>query len=154
MYTNSEERKKDLVCSNEMNGSMFKLKNDPRITRVGRFLRMTSLDEWPQFLNVLRGEMSLVGPRPPIASEVEQYTWDQRRRLSVKPGMTGLWQVCGKNKTTFNEMMRLDINYARRLSDGTTLICDTGNHRVLRVDAKKRRGDTKRQRRRPTSNDW
>lgn len=96
---------------------VYKLTNDPRITRVGRFLRRTSLDELPQFLNVLRGQMSLVGPRPPIPYEVECYeTWHRRRLLAVKPGITGLWQVKGRSKTTFDEMVRLDLQYARTWS--------------------------------------
>lgn len=93
---------------------VFKLTNDPRITSVGRFLRRTSLDELPQFWNVLRGEMSLVGPRPPLPFEVEQYQpWHRRRVLDAKPGVTGLWQVKGRSSTTFDEMVRLDLRYAR-----------------------------------------
>jgi len=93
--------------------SVFKIKDDPRVTRVGKFLRKTSLDELPQFLNVLRGEMSLVGPRPPIPYELESYkAWHRRRVLDVKPGITGLWQVYGRSKTTFDEMVRLDLRYA------------------------------------------
>ena len=92
----------------------FKLKNDPRITRLGHILRRTSLDELPQFQNVLRGEMSLVGPRPPLPFEVEQYQpWHRRRVLEAKPGITGLWQVSGRSRTTFDDMVRLDLRYAR-----------------------------------------
>lgn len=92
---------------------VFKLTNDPRITRVGRFLRKTSLDEIPQFWNVLIGDMSLVGPRPPIPYEVESYDiWHRRRLLETKPGITGLWQVNGRSRTTFDEMVRLDLRYA------------------------------------------
>jgi len=95
----------------------FKLVDDPRITRVGGFLRRTSLDELPQFLNVLSGEMSLVGPRPPIPYEVKKYdVWHKRRLLAVKPGITGLWQVRGRSRTTFDEMVRLDLQYARSWS--------------------------------------
>ncbi len=95
----------------------FKLVDDPRITRVGGFLRRTSLDELPQFLNVLSGEMSLVGPRPPIPYEVKKYdVWHKRRLLTVKPGITGLWQVRGRSRTTFDEMVRLDLQYARSWS--------------------------------------
>ncbi|HEV3483016.1 MAG TPA: exopolysaccharide biosynthesis polyprenyl glycosylphosphotransferase, partial [Candidatus Acidoferrales bacterium] len=96
---------------------IYKMKNDPRITRIGRFLRRTSLDELPQFINVLLGDMSLVGPRPPLAYEYEQYdTWHRRRVLEVKPGITGLWQVKGRSRVPFDDMVRLDIQYARQWS--------------------------------------
>jgi lipopolysaccharide/colanic/teichoic acid biosynthesis glycosyltransferase len=96
---------------------IFKLTNDPRITPVGTFLRRTSLDELPQFLNVLRGDMSLVGPRPPLPYEVEAYaTWHRRRLLEAKPGITGLWQVQGRSRIGFDEMVRLDLRYARNCS--------------------------------------
>ncbi|MGO9370168.1 MAG: sugar transferase, partial [Terriglobales bacterium] len=96
---------------------IFKLTNDPRITAVGNFLRRTSLDELPQFLNVLRGEMSLVGPRPPVPYEVEAYaTWHRRRLLEAKPGITGLWQVQGRSRVGFDDMVRLDLRYARNCS--------------------------------------
>ena len=92
---------------------VYKLVNDPRITPLGRFLRRTSLDELPQFWNVLRGEMSLVGPRPPIPYEVAAYqTWHRRRVLQVKPGITGLWQVTGRSRVSFDDMVRLDLQYA------------------------------------------
>ena len=95
----------------------FKLTNDPRVTRVGRMLRKTSLDELPQLWNVLRGDMSLVGPRPPLPYELEQYKpWHRRRILEAKPGLTGLWQVAGRSRTTFDEMVRLDLRYARTRS--------------------------------------
>lgn len=95
-------------------GAAFKLTNDPRVTPVGRFLRRTSLDELPQFLNVLMGEMSLVGPRPPVPYEFERYgLWHRRRVMEVKPGITGLWQVMGRSRTSFDEMVRLDLKYAR-----------------------------------------
>jgi lipopolysaccharide/colanic/teichoic acid biosynthesis glycosyltransferase len=95
----------------------FKIANDPRITPIGRFLRKTSLDELPQFWNVLRGEMSLVGPRPPLAYEVAKYQqWHCRRVLEAKPGITGLWQVTGRSRTTFDEMVRLDLRYAKKRS--------------------------------------
>jgi len=100
--------------STDPNGGVFKLTNDPRITRVGRFLRRTSLDELPQFLNVIRGEMSLVGPRPAIPYEVEAYDiWHRRRVLEAKPGITGLWQVQGRSRVGFDEMVRLDLRYVR-----------------------------------------
>jgi exopolysaccharide biosynthesis polyprenyl glycosylphosphotransferase len=96
---------------------VFKITDDPRVTTVGRLLRKTSLDELPQFLNVLRGDMSLVGPRPPLAYEVEQYQpWHLRRVLEAKPGITGLWQVTGRSRTTFDDMVRLDLRYARARS--------------------------------------
>jgi lipopolysaccharide/colanic/teichoic acid biosynthesis glycosyltransferase len=97
--------------------ALFKLTNDPRVTPLGRILRKTSLDELPQFWNVLRGDMSLVGPRPPLAYEVEQYQpWHRRRVMDAKPGITGLWQVGGRSQTTFDEMVRLDLRYARTRS--------------------------------------
>jgi lipopolysaccharide/colanic/teichoic acid biosynthesis glycosyltransferase len=98
----------------QMPAKVYKITDDPRVTRVGRFLRKTSLDELPQFWNVLKGEMSLVGPRPPIPYELESYrTWHKRRILEVKPGITGLWQIYGRSRTTFDEMVRLDLRYAR-----------------------------------------
>jgi lipopolysaccharide/colanic/teichoic acid biosynthesis glycosyltransferase len=103
-------------------GGVYKLTNDPRITPVGRFLRKTSLDEFPQFLNVLRGDMSLVGPRPPIPYEVEAYDiWHRRRFFEAKPGITGLWQVKGRSKLKFDEMVRLDLRYVRNWSLGLDL---------------------------------
>jgi len=104
------------------NGGAYKLQDDPRITPVGKFLRRTSLDEIPQFLNVLRGEMSLVGPRPPIPYETEAYDiWHRRRFFEIKPGITGLWQVEGRSKVKFDDMVRLDIQYAKEWSLGLDL---------------------------------
>ena len=112
MYQDAEQRKQELMDKNEMQGAMFKLKDDPRITKVGRWLRKTSLDEFPQFINVLRGEMSLVGTRPPTLEEVEQYQTWHLRRISAKPGITGLWQVSGRNKITdFEQIVELDCRY-------------------------------------------
>lgn len=112
MYIDAETRKKELLQNNEMQGLMFKMENDPRITKVGRFLRKTSLDEFPQFINVMRGEMSVVGTRPPTLDEVSKYELWHRRRVCMKPGITGLWQVSGRNKITdFNEVVRLDLEY-------------------------------------------
>lgn len=111
MIEKAEEAKDLLDKHNEMDGPVFKIANDPRITRVGKFLRKTSLDELPQLFNVLRGEMSLVGPRPPIPSEVKEYETWQMRRLSMKPGLTCLWQVGGRNKINFNDWMALDLKY-------------------------------------------
>jgi exopolysaccharide biosynthesis polyprenyl glycosylphosphotransferase len=103
-------------------GGVYKMTHDPRITPVGRFLRKTSLDELPQFINVLRGDMSLVGPRPPLSYEVEQYkAWHCRRVLDAKPGITGLWQVTGRSRTTFDEMVRLDLRYAKSSSVWTDI---------------------------------
>ena len=100
----------------QQNG-MYKLMNDPRVTRIGRYIRKSSLDELPQFFNVLRGEMSLVGPRPPLPYEFERYRmWHRRRVLEIRPGLTGLWQVKGRSRTTFDEMVRMDIHYARTRS--------------------------------------
>jgi len=96
---------------------VYKMTNDPRITRVGQFLRRTSLDEFPQFFNVLRGDMSLVGPRPPLPYEFVRYgVWHKRRLLAVKPGITGLWQVEGRSKVPFDEMVRMDLEYAKTWS--------------------------------------
>jgi lipopolysaccharide/colanic/teichoic acid biosynthesis glycosyltransferase len=103
--------------SEPANEKVYKMTNDPRITRVGRFLRKTSLDELPQFLNVLRGDMSLVGPRPPLAYECQEYDiWHRRRVLEVKPGLTGLWQVKGRSRVRFDDMVRLDLQYVRTWS--------------------------------------
>jgi len=112
MEENAEERLKELLPFNEMKGPVFKMKNDPRVTRVGRWLRRFSLDELPQLWNVLKGDMSLVGPRPPLPEEVERYLPLQRRRLSMRPGITCLWQVSGRSKISdFNEWVRLDFEY-------------------------------------------
>lgn len=111
MVVDAEARKAALAHLNEMDGPVFKIRRDPRITPIGAFIRKTSLDELPQFFNILFGDMSLVGPRPPLPSEVEQYKPWQRRRLSVKPGLTGLWQVSGRNNIDFEEWMRLDLRY-------------------------------------------
>lgn len=118
MVPNAEELKAKLAAQNEADGPIFKMKNDPRLTRFGRFLRRTSLDELPQFWNILRGEMSIVGPRPPTPDEVSRYEPWHRRRLEVTPGLTGLWQVLGRSDTSFDEMVRLDIFYAENWSPG------------------------------------
>jgi exopolysaccharide biosynthesis polyprenyl glycosylphosphotransferase len=109
---------RDLIAGKTTGGDgTFKMKNDPRVTSLGRFLRRTSLDELPQLINVLKGEMSLVGPRPPIRYETEEYKlWHQRRIQEVKPGITGLWQVAGRSRTTFDEMVRLDLQYIENQS--------------------------------------
>ena len=114
MYVDAEERLKDLMHLNEQSGPAFKIKDDPRITKVGRFIRKTSLDELPQLFNVLKGDMSLVGPRPALPREVEQYTSYQRQRLLVKPGLTCIWQVSGRNNIGFDEWVELDIEYIKK----------------------------------------
>ena len=112
MYADAEERKKELMDKNEMNGLMFKMDNDPRVTPIGRFLRKTSLDEFPQFYNILKGDMSLVGTRPPTLDEFKDYTYYHKKRLSFRPGLTGMWQVSGRNDITdFEEIVKLDIEY-------------------------------------------
>jgi len=116
MVNHAENMKKDLTALNERDGILFKVSNDPRVTRLGRFLRKYSLDELPQFLNVLRGEMSIVGPRPPIASEVEKYELEHFRRLEVLPGLTGLWQVQARHDPSFAKYIALDTAYVENWS--------------------------------------
>lgn len=112
MYADAEERKKELMAQNEMNGLMFKMENDPRITKTGDFLRKTSLDEFPQFINILKGDMSLVGTRPPTLDEFAQYSPYHKKRLSFRPGLTGMWQVSGRSDITdFEEIVKLDVEY-------------------------------------------
>ena len=112
MYADAEERKKELMAQNEMNGLMFKMENDPRITKTGAFLRKTSLDEFPQFINILKGDMSLVGTRPPTLDEFAQYSPYHKKRLSFRPGLTGIWQVSGRSDITdFEEIVKLDVEY-------------------------------------------
>lgn len=112
MYADAEERKKELMKQNEMSGLMFKMENDPRITKIGRFLRKTSLDEFPQFINILKSDMSLVGTRPPTLDEFAQYSPYHKKRLSFRPGLTGMWQVGGRSDITdFEEIVRLDVEY-------------------------------------------
>ncbi len=128
MYANAEEMKKELMARNEMNGAMFKMQDDPRITRVGRWLRSTSLDEFPQFINVLKGEMSLVGTRPPTVDEVGEYELRHLKRIASKPGITGLWQVSGRNKINdFEEVVKLDCRYLDnwRFSDDINILFKT-----------------------------
>ena len=116
MQEDAEEQLKNLLHKNEIKGAMFKMKNDPRVTRVGKFIRKTSIDELPQFFNVLIGDMSLVGPRPPLMREVVQYSEMDKARLLVKPGITGLWQVTVRNNADFDVMVKLDIKYIKQLS--------------------------------------
>ncbi len=121
MVRDAEQLKANLSTLNEADGPLFKIRQDPRVTRVGRFLRRSSLDELPQLWNVLCGDMSLVGPRPALPDEVERYDPWHRRRFEVTPGLTGLWQVLGRSNTTFDEMVRLDIYYAENWSVGMDL---------------------------------
>lgn len=116
MHVDAEERLKELLTFNEVEGAMFKMKDDPRITKIGKFIRKSSIDELPQLFNVLGGEMSLVGPRPPLEREVKEYTEYDLQRLLVKPGCTGLWQVSGRNSVGFDEMVELDIQYIESMS--------------------------------------
>ncbi|AQY51821.1 hypothetical protein UE46_12855 [Listeria weihenstephanensis] len=116
MVVDAEQQKAALAAQNEVEGHMFKMKDDPRITKIGKILRKTSLDEFPQLFNVLQGHMSVVGPRPPLPDEVVNYTSYDMARLSVKPGCTGLWQVSGRNKLSFQEMVELDLHYIRNRS--------------------------------------
>jgi len=118
MVVDAEAQKERLQHLNEASGAAFKIQHDPRITGVGRFIRRSSLDEFPQLLNVIKGDMSVVGPRPQIPSEVAQYTPRQARRLLVKPGLTCLWQVSGRSQLDFDEWMALDLEYVSRRSLG------------------------------------
>ena len=112
MYQDADERKKALIEQNEMQGLMFKMEDDPRITRVGKFIRKTSIDELPQFWNVLKGDMSLVGTRPPTVDEFEHYEAKHKCRLSMTPGLTGMWQISGRSDIKdFDEVVKLDMQY-------------------------------------------
>jgi lipopolysaccharide/colanic/teichoic acid biosynthesis glycosyltransferase len=113
MYVEADRRQAELAKENELDGPVFKMRVDPRVTAVGRFLRRSSMDEIPQVLNVLRGDMSIVGPRPPLPGEVSRYSAAHRRRLEVKPGITCLWQISGRSHIGFEEWMRLDMEYLR-----------------------------------------
>jgi len=122
MFTDAEQRLEILLGANERTGPVFKMREDPRVTRAGRLLRKSSFDELPQLLNILRGEMSLVGPRPALPREVALYSPEQRLRLSVTPGLTGLWQVSGRANLTFEQSMELDLEYIRRQSFGLNVV--------------------------------
>jgi lipopolysaccharide/colanic/teichoic acid biosynthesis glycosyltransferase len=116
MHNDAEQRLAELLALNESDGLLFKMRDDPRITRVGRVLRRYSLDELPQLFNVIAGQMSMVGPRPPLPGEVAQYLADTHRRLVVKPGMTGLWQVSGRSDLSWEDSVRLDLRYVENWS--------------------------------------
>ena len=122
MYQDAEKRLDTVLAGNERSGPVFKMRQDPRITRMGRPLRRCSLDEMPQLINVLCGEMSLVGPRPALPREVALYTPEQQGRLSVTPGLTGLWQVSGRANLSFEESIALDLEYVRRQSVGLNVL--------------------------------
>lgn len=122
MVCDAEERLEGLMHLNEVDGAMFKIKDDPRITKVGKFIRKTSIDELPQFWNVLRGDMSLVGPRPPLPREVEEYSRYDMQRLLVTPGCTGLWQISARNSVGFQEMVELDLKYINERSAGKDIL--------------------------------
>ena len=114
MVSNAEELLEELMEHNEMDGPVFKIKDDPRITRVGKFIRKTSIDELPQLFNILRGDMSIVGPRPAIPHEVAEYSDYHKQRLLVKPGLTCIWQVSGRNSIGFEEWMDMDLEYIEK----------------------------------------
>lgn len=116
MRVNAENEIENLKDHSEVDGAMFKMKNDPRVTRVGKFIRKTSIDEFPQLVNVLLGQMSIVGPRPPLPREVVKYTDYDKQRLYVKPGCTGLWQVTARNSVGFKEMVNIDLEYIQNRS--------------------------------------
>lgn len=116
MYSDAESRLEQLLIHNEIDGAMFKMQNDPRITPIGKFIRKYSIDELPQIINVLKGDMSFIGPRPPLPREVIEYTTTDKKRLAVCPGITGLWQVSGRNSLSFHEMVQLDLHYIDTLS--------------------------------------
>ena len=122
MYQDAEARKAALMAQNEMQGGViFKMKDDPRITRIGKFIRRASIDELPQLWNVLNGDMSLVGPRPPVPSEVAEYSLSDRRRLHVKPGITCIWQVSGRSTIPFDQQVELDVDYMHTQSVWTDI---------------------------------
>jgi len=116
MVPDADQLLEQYLDKNEIEGAMFKLKKDPRVTCLGRFLRKTSLDELPQLINVLKGEMALIGPRPPLEREVFSYSEQEKLRLSITPGCSGLWQVSGRNELTFQEMVELDLYYIENMN--------------------------------------
>ncbi|SDX65575.1 sugar transferase [Paenibacillus sp. CF384] len=137
MVSNAEVLLDELLSQNEIHGAMFKMKEDPRVTRVGRFIRKTSIDELPQLWNVIKGEMSIVGPRPPLPREVAEYTSYDKLRLKAMPGCTGLWQISGRNGLSFGEMVELDLAYIeqRSIYFDIKIMCKTVKVIVGRKDA-------------------
>jgi exopolysaccharide biosynthesis polyprenyl glycosylphosphotransferase len=131
MVVDADQRLADVAHLNECDGLLFKIRDDPRVTRVGRFLRSSSIDELPQFINVLRKEMSVVGPRPPLPSEVEGYDDQVRRRLLVRPGITGLWQVSGRSNLSWEEAIRFDLSYVENWSMVKDLVIAMSTIRVV-----------------------
>lgn len=131
MIKDADTMKRDLLDQNEVSGPMFKMEDDPRVTRIGRFIRRHSIDEFPQFLNVLLGDMSVVGPRPPLPEEVEQYDEWAMQRLAVKPGLTGPWQVGGRSNLDFDDMVRLDLGYIVKSSFKTDMILILQTVRIM-----------------------
>ncbi|HFC9126683.1 TPA: sugar transferase [Enterococcus faecium] len=127
MCIDAEEKLKELIDQNEIEGAMFKIKEDPRVTKIGKVIRAKSIDELPQLLNVLKGDMSLIGPRPPLEREVAEYTKYDLQRLYVRPGCSGLWQVSGRNDVSFHKMVELDLKYISNqcLSNDIKLIIKT-----------------------------
>jgi lipopolysaccharide/colanic/teichoic acid biosynthesis glycosyltransferase len=122
MCVNAEVMQKDLMKYNEMDGPVFKIKDDPRITKVGKFIRKYSIDELPQLVNILKGDMSIVGPRPPLVNEVEQYNSYQMQRLLVTPGLTCFWQAYGRSQLSFKDWMDMDMKYIKIRSIGTDIM--------------------------------
>jgi lipopolysaccharide/colanic/teichoic acid biosynthesis glycosyltransferase len=131
MVVDAETRRDELHAHNEGAGPLFKLKRDPRVTRVGAVLRKFSIDELPQFLNVLWGDMSIVGPRPPLPAEVTRYDGTVYRRLYIKPGITGLWQISGRSDLSWEESVRLDLRYVENWSIATDLMIMWRTARVM-----------------------
>ncbi|WP_047375071.1 sugar transferase [Exiguobacterium sp. ZOR0005] len=131
MVSDAEKQLEALLSQNETTGAMFKMSNDPRVTKVGRFIRKTSLDELPQLWNVLKGDMSLVGPRPPLPREVKEYTAYDLQRLLALPGCTGLWQISGRSNIGFNEMVELDLEYIKSRSIKMDLLIILKTFKVL-----------------------
>jgi lipopolysaccharide/colanic/teichoic acid biosynthesis glycosyltransferase len=131
MIMDAEKQLETLLHHNEIEGAMFKMKEDPRVTKVGKFIRSTSIDELPQLWNVVKGDMSLVGPRPPLPQEVEKYMAHHKKRLLVKPGCSGLWQISGRNNVHFEEMVEMDLAYIRNQSIKQDLLIIAGTIKII-----------------------